>query len=50
MGGEGVILFLDFYKAFHFVEHHFIFEALKQFGFGETFIRTVSVLYKDINS
>lgn len=47
---DAILLFLDFYKAFDSIEHSFIFEALKIFGFGDAFIRNVSMLYKDITS
>lgn len=47
---DGLILFLDFYKAFDMVEHSFIFQTLKHFGFGSKFISIVGMLYKDINS
>lgn len=47
---EALILFLDFYKAFNTVEHQFLSRALKIFGFGEKFISSVRMLYKDISS
>lgn len=47
---DGVILFLDFYKAFDTVEHPFILKALQYFGFGKKFIDLISLLYSDINS
>lgn len=43
-------LFFDFYKAFDMVEHPFIFDALKNFGFGNKFIKIIQMLYNDINS
>lgn len=45
-----IILFLDFYKAFDTVEHEFMFESLRKFGFGSSFIRIVQTFYKNINS
>ncbi len=42
---KSFILFLDFHKAFDTVEHHFIFSALKKFGFGNYFIKTIKTLY-----
>ncbi len=42
---KSFILFLDFYKAFDTIEHHFIFSALKKFGFGNYFIKTIKTLY-----
>ena len=47
---EALLLFLDFYKAFDSIEHSFILQALKIFGFGDTLIQNVGMLYKDIRS
>uniref|UniRef100_A0A3B3HNI1 Reverse transcriptase domain-containing protein n=1 Tax=Oryzias latipes TaxID=8090 RepID=A0A3B3HNI1_ORYLA len=47
---EALILFLDFYKAFDTVEHPFLYNALKLFGFGENFISIAKMFYKDISS
>lgn len=47
---DGYILFLDFRKAFDTIEHNFIFNSLKKFGFGQRFISFIKVLYTDINS
>jgi len=47
---NGFIVFLDFYKAFDSVEHPFILETLKHFGFGLKFSNLISLLYNDINS
>jgi len=44
------ILFLDFYKAFDSVEHHFIFKSMEKFGFGEYFCKAVRTLYYNCNS
>ena len=44
------ILFLDFYKAFDSLEHGFILHALKKFGFGDGFCRTVRTLYENGSS
>lgn len=46
---DGVILFLDFYKAFDMVEHPFIIKTLEYFGFGEKFIKLIELLYDYIN-
>lgn len=35
---NGLILFLDFYKAFNSVEHDFISKALAKFGFRDFFL------------
>uniref|UniRef100_A0A3B3DY82 Reverse transcriptase domain-containing protein n=1 Tax=Oryzias melastigma TaxID=30732 RepID=A0A3B3DY82_ORYME len=47
---DGIILFLDFFKAFDSLEHQFILMSLQHFGFGKKFIDTISMLYKDITS
>ena len=45
---DGILLFLDFQKAFDSGEWNFIFESLKKtFNFGNEFQRWISILYKD---
>lgn len=46
----GYVLKLDQEKAFDRVEHSFLFEVLKSFGFGEAFISWVRLVYKGIVS
>ncbi len=41
----GVLLFLDFKKAFDSVEHNFIYETLDAFNLGPEFIRWMKTLY-----
>ena len=41
---DGVLLFLDFQKAFDSVEWNFIFSVLKTFYFGPNFIRWIEIL------
>ena len=41
----GAICALDFRAAFNSLEHSFIVFALRKFGFGESFIRWVKLLY-----
>ena len=41
----GILIFLDFKKAFDSVNHNFLFQVLKKFNFKESFIRWIKVLY-----
>ncbi len=41
----GILLFLDFEKAFDSVEWNFMISVLEKFNFGEGFIRWVKILY-----
>ena len=41
----GVILFLDFEKAFDSVSWDFLFKVLKRFNFGDVFITWIKILY-----
>ncbi len=47
---DGLILFLDFHKAFDTIEHKCIFRTLELFGFWKAFIETVTMFYTGINS
>ena len=40
----------DFQKAFDSVEHNFIIAVLRHFGFGEDFIRWITMMLTDIKS
>ena len=42
---EGVLLFLDFHKAFDSVEWSFIFKVLEKINFGESFIKWIKLMY-----
>lgn len=46
-GMPGLVCALDFKSAFNSVEHEFIFHALRLFGFGESFIKWIALLYND---
>ena len=42
---EGILLFLDFEKAFDSVEWNFLLKTLKKFNFGNNFIEWIKILY-----
>ena len=42
---EGVLLFLDFEKAFDSVEWNFLLKTLEKFNFGNDFINWIKILY-----
>ena len=44
---NGVLLSVDFEKAFDTVEWNFMYECLKKFNFGEDFIKWIEILYAD---
>jgi len=46
----GLLLFLDFEKAFDTVEVDFMIQVLEKYKFGEEFIRWIKVFYTDITS
>ena len=46
----GLLLFIDFQKAFDSVEWNFLFESLKMFNFGENFLCWVKTFYNNIQS
>ncbi len=46
----GILINIDFEKAFDSVDHDFLFSVLESFNFGPTFITWVKTLYKDISS
>ena len=47
---QGIILALDFEKAFDSLEWNFIIEVLKKFDFSKRFIKWIQLLYNDISS
>lgn len=49
INNNGIMFFLDFYKAFDTVEHPFIFAALELYGFGKQFRSIIGSLYRDTN-
>ena len=46
----GILLLLDFEKAFDTVKWNFIFKALEKFNFGNSFIKWTKTLYKNIQT
>ena len=42
---NGILLFLDFEKAFDSVEWEFLYQPLKKFNIGENFIKLTKILY-----
>ena len=47
---SGLLLLIDFEKAFDSISHSFIIKALKFFGFGFSFIKWVNVTLNDLSS
>jgi len=45
---EGVLMSMDAKKAFDSVDHKYMFNTLKAYGFSDEFIEVVKLLYKDI--
>ena len=44
---EGILMMLDFSKAFDCLEWNFLYAVLEQFNFGNTFIHWIRTLYDD---
>ena len=47
---EAALLFLDQEKAFDRVSHNFLFKALKKYGFGNSFIHWIKLLYSNAST
>ena len=47
---SGILLFIDFEKAFDTIELSFLRKTLVEFNFGEKFIKWIRVLYHNISS
>jgi len=46
----GLMIFIDFHKAFDSVQWNYLVTCLEAFHFGPDFIRCVKTLYKNIQS
>ena len=46
----GILIFIDFHKAFDSLEWNFLLSCLRVFNFGPDFIRWVEIFYKNIQS
>ena len=46
----GLLIFIDFQKAFHSLEWNFLLSCLEAFNFGPDFTRWVKTFYKNIQS
>ena len=46
----GLLLLIDFEKAFDSISHSFIIKSLKYFGFGYCFIKWINLILNDISS
>jgi len=47
---DAVLMSMDAKKAFDSVDHKYMFNTLRAYGFSEDFISTVKLLYKDIEA
>ena len=46
----GVLLFIDFEKAFDSIEHNFLYKALERFNFGPSFIKWIQTFHNNLSS
>ena len=47
---DAVLISLDAAMAFDSVEHNYMFETLRRYGFSEDYIDTIKMLYKEIGA
>ena len=46
----GLVIFIDFEKAFDSVEWDFLFKCLEAFNFGSDFLHWIKTVYKNVQS
>ena len=46
----GILLFIDFEKAFDSIEWDFLYQSLEAFNFGPTLIRWIKTFYNNLSS
>ena len=47
---SGILLFIDFEKAFDSIEWDFLYQSLEAFNFGPTLIRWIKTFYNNVSS
>jgi len=47
---SGILLFIDFEKAFDSTEWDFLYQSLEAFNFGPTLIRRIKTFYNNVSS
>ena len=47
---DAAFIMVDQEKAFDRISHKFIFKTLKQYGFGDVFIKWIRIIYKNVTS
>jgi len=47
---DAVLMSMDAKKAFDSVDHSYMFRTLRRYGFSDSFIETIKLLYKDIKA
>lgn len=47
---QGILLFIDFEKAFDSIEWKYLWKVLERFNFGEDLIKWIKILYNNVSS
>ena len=50
MGAKGLLVCVDFQKAFDFLNHNYVFKVLKWFGFRSNFIDWIKIFLKNFRA